>query len=240
MQLYPDSLPDYPAECMQLRDFGFKVVPYLGDTFRWMNMTFWSSLSDVWVMASVLIYLAINVFKWKSKTLFSDRQLTFRRFILIITIVYFLRAILIADTRYPGLTHSPERYNPDNWILGAMLMMVGIKATGTDLMFSGHTAIWVITASMVSKYTDYKWGAVVFWIFNGVGIVSLMSLEMHYLADIVASIVISKLVFWCYHLFFDWPTNIEEVKNNARKSGAEGFYARFYRRMLWLDGKGYK
>lgn len=240
MQLYPDSLPDYPDECMQLQDFGFKVVPYLGDTFRWMNMTFWSSLSDVWVIVSVVTYLVINVYKFRGKTLFFDRQLAFRRFMLILSIVYFLRAIIIPDTRYPGLIHTPERYNPDTWILGAILMMSGIKATGTDFMFSGHTAIWVLTASMVSKYTDYKWGAVVFWIFNGIGVISLMSLEMHYLADIVVSIAITKLVFWCYHLFFDWPINAAEIEKDTIKQGVEGFYARFYKNMLWLDGKRYK
>ena len=249
MQLYADSLPNYAQNCMQLQDFGFKVVPYLGDVFKWMNMTLWSSLSDIWVLVSVFIYVVLNTLKYPKKDkngkyvwipLFYDRQLAFRRFLLIQSIVYFLRALTIPDTRYPGLIHSPERYKPTVWIWGAMLMMVGIRATGTDFMFSGHTALWVVTASMVSKYTNYKWGAVVYWIFNALGIISLLSLEEHYLADIVVSIIISKLVFWAYHLFFDWPLDKETLANNIKEKGAVGFYARFYKNMLWLDGKRYK
>ena len=247
MQLYADSLPNY--EPLELQDFGFKVIPYLGDTFKWMNMSFWDSLADVWVAISLFIYVVLNVLKYRKKDkngknvwipLFYDRQLAFRRFLLIISLVYFCRALTIADTRYPGLVHSPDRYKPTVWIWGALLMMEGVRATGTDFMFSGHTALWIVTASMVSKYTDYKWGAVVYWIFNGVGIVSLLALEEHYLADIVVSIIISKLVYWAYHLFFEWPLDKEALKQDVKQRGVVGFYARFYKNMLWLDGNRYK
>lgn len=232
MQLYADSLPNY--EPLELQDFGFKIVPYLGDTFKWMNMSFWNSLADVWVVVSVFIFFIINI------ATLQPRQLAFRRFLLIISLVYFCRALTIADTRYPGLVHSPDRYRPTVWIWGALLMMVGVRATGTDFMFSGHTALWIVTASMVSKYTNYKWGAVVYWIFNSVGIVSLLALEEHYLADIVVSIIISKLVYWAYHLFFEWPLDKEALKQNVKQRGIVGFYARFYKNMLWLDGARYK
>jgi PAP2 superfamily C-terminal len=239
MQLYTDSIEDYPAECGELIDFGFKVFPY------WSNVSW---LADVWVIVSIVIFVVF--------TLAISSELALRRFMLILACLFFCRALIVPTTRYPGLPINANRYRPDNWLAGAILVLIGVHQTATDMLFSGHTANWILTASMMSRYSNYQWYAVVFWIFNICGIVSLIFLREHYLSDIITGVIVSKLAFWAYHLFLDseymryWvpgvylisytgePVTIngERVQTTVQGKTTVG-YTRLYWWLRWLDNE---
>lgn len=240
MQLYSDSIPDYPGECGTLIDFGFKVFPYFSNI---------SWLADVWVVVSIAIFIFFALLQRKG-------GLVLRRFFWLLSIIFLFRALIVPVTRYPGLPINTNRYRPDNWLAGAILVLVGVHQTATDMLFSGHTANWVLTASMISRYSNYSWYAVVFWIFNLCGIISLLFLREHYLSDILTGFIITKLVFWCYHLFFDseymrfWvpglqlvvpsgdPVTINGKKvDTFRPKKNTAFYTKLYLWLQWLDGE---
>lgn len=240
MQLYSDSIPDYPGECGTLIDFGFKVFPHLLE-YSW--------LADVWVLVSIAIFIFFLFLQ-------DEPFLILRRFMWLLSIIFFLRAIILPVTRYPGLPINTNRYRPDNWLAGAILVLVGVHQTATDMLFSGHTANWVLTASMMSRYSNYSWYAVLFWVFNLSGIVSLLFLREHYLSDILTGFVITKLVYLVYHLFFDskflqyWVPNVliivpsgEPIIVNGKRIKTHDparntpFYTRLYLWLQWLDGE---
>lgn len=198
-QIYSDSLPEYPDECKQLQDLGFKVFPYLGSSV--MNATFWVSVSSVWIVASVVVFVITAIVL--SLTPPRNGGLMVRRFFWIMSVLYLTRTIALLLTRYPGLLSAEERYVPDNWLGGSILILLSIHATGSDMMFSGHTALWVVMSLSIARYTNYSSFSMLYWISSVLGIMSIVVTRFHYSADIFIGFVISKLVFTCYHLFFD-------------------------------------
>jgi hypothetical protein len=165
------------------------------------------------------------------------------------TYIWLMRAFLLPSTRYPGLPDYTARYTPDNWFAGALLIIAGVHQTSTDLLFSGHTAHWVITACLLNRYSKYHPAAVFYWLFNIGGILALLSLHEHYLTDVLAGIYISLLVFWAYHLFFDsfyrqyWDPRVEvklpepDYYYKEWHDRSLAWYTRLYYFLKWLDSE---
>jgi len=189
LQLYPDSIDDTPALNVTLPDIGFKIIPQLADDF--------SAVADIWVGVTVVVFLLITVFILKNP------QLVIRRWLFLMAILYSLRGLTVIATRYPRLPFKGERYLPSDPIVGALSIIAGVHSTATDMMFSGHTINFILTASFVSRYTNYSVLSYFFWLSNIFGILALIAVREHYTADIVIAIIIAKLAFWVYHLFFD-------------------------------------
>lgn len=237
MQIYSDSIPDYAGDCGKLVDLGFKVLP---------RITGVDWLADVWVLVSLLIFVVFAI---------ATSELALRRFLWILSIVFFFRALILPDTRYPGLPIDTDRYRPDNWLVGALLILAGRHKTATDMMFSGHTANWTLTALLMNRYTNYHWLAVVFSIFNLGGVLVLNMLEEHYLSDIVTGFIVTTLTYLSYHLFFDslymqyWTpgyrivTNDKSVIVNGKRvqtwvpGVTSRWYHNVYKWLAWLDGE---
>lgn len=197
-QQYGDSLPDYPAGCSPLLDLGFMVIPQIGPGGTWLTSSAFSSIADVWVIISYIVFFFyVGVF-------IPRPMLVTRRFFWVMFYNFFIRTLVIALTRYPRLPFKMENFETSNILWGALLVLTGVKSTSTDMMFSGHTLGWITTASFISRYTFYSsLFSVFFWVFNVLGILSLIALREHYTADIVVAIFIAKFVFWTYHLLLD-------------------------------------
>lgn len=195
LQLYPDSLEDYPRECAPLKDLGFQIIPYLG--VNWSSGTDFNSLADIWVIISLITFFVVMTF------LLQYPQLILRRWFWIMSLIFVMRALLVVSTRYPRLPYKAIDYHPSSWWAGALLIISGVRATATDMMFSGHTANWIISASFMSRYSHYGLFSILFWIFNILGILSLIAVREHYTADILVAVFLAKFTFWAYHLFFD-------------------------------------
>jgi hypothetical protein len=234
MQIYSDSLPDYPADCTPLRDFAFRALPNLRTALSWMSSSFYASAADVWVIVSIVLFILVSLFQKRP-------QLIFRRFMWIMSFIFLLRALIVPATRYPGLPEYADRYRPSNWLAGALLIIAGVHQTSTDMLFSGHTANWIITACMVARYTRYGVGSILFWIFNVAGIFILLALQEHYLTDVLTAVVIASLTFTLYHVAFDskylrfWHPGLKLEFDDKKKS--KTFYARYYAWARWLDGE---
>jgi len=190
MQLYPDSIPDYPVVCQNLSDIGFKIIPQLSDDF--------TQVADIWILATIGVFVFILV-----PFVLDTPQLVLRRWMFLLGSLYLLRGLTIIDTRYPRLPFKGDKYQPNNPLEGAFMIMVGAKSSATDMMFSGHTINFILVASFVSRYTMYGMFSYFIWIANTLGILSLIAVREHYTSDVVMAIILTKLAFWTYHLFFD-------------------------------------
>ena len=190
MQLYPDSLPDYPAVCQNVSDLGFILMPHLPKGY--------AHVADIWVLVTIGVFVLVLV-----PFVLQFPQLVIRRWMFLLGILYLLRGLTVIDTRYVRLPFFADKYQPSNPIQGAFMIMIGAHSTATDMVFSGHTVNFILIGSFVSRYTNYGMLSYFVWIANILGIFALISIHEHYLTDIVVAIIITKLSFWVYHLFFD-------------------------------------
>lgn len=201
LQLYPDSIPDYPEACQSLNDFGFNIIPQLNNEF--------SVAADVMVIVAIASFLVLTPF------VLSNPQLVIRRWFFLLGSLYLFRGLVVIATRYPRLPFKMDKFLPSNPIVGALSILIGAKTTATDIMYSGHTVNFVLTASFVSRYTYYGVFSFFFWIFSVMGMLTLIATREHYTADVLVAFIVSKLAFWCYHLFFDslykrfWVSGLE-------------------------------
>jgi hypothetical protein len=211
-QLYSDGLqpaydPPSPPGCpaaSPLDDLGFKILPEARHLV-WPTTCFYATIADVWIAATYVTFAFILVpfltdTPWTCKT----------RFTWCLTAVYALRAITLLCTRYPrfpgvnGPYVLPNGYDVP-W--GAILIILGVRTTQTDYMFSGHAVGWALTAMFFwhyrrrrSRSTVATVVAVVFWAFNVTGMFLLIAVREHYTADVVVGVVVATLVFNVYHL----------------------------------------
>lgn len=190
-QQYPDSVANYPEVCQNLHDVGFKLIPYIG-----MN---WNDIADIWIVVSLVI-AAILFFT------FDRTQLIFRRFFITYSSIFLLRAITVFVTVYPRLPYetSANFHAPGgSFLWGSLLILSGVRTTAKDMMFSGHTAGFILSASYVGRYSSNIFLKVIYWVFNILGTISLIAAREHYSADIVVAIIVTRFVFANYHLWLD-------------------------------------
>lgn len=199
-QQFSDALPNYAPGCGSLEDFGFNVVPELSSLIWWQQHSNgdYSNIADIWITASYVIFLFILV-----PFALRDPMLALTRFLWCMSYGFAFRTATVFVTRYPRLPFKGSNYHPSNVLWGAILIVLGVRTTATDMMFSAHTFGWFMTASFVSRYSYYRWWSWVYWLFNLTGVFLLISVREHYTSDVIVGAVVAKLVFWVYHLALD-------------------------------------
>jgi hypothetical protein len=196
-QLYSDSLPT----TLPLEDLGFKILPEARHLV-WSTTCFYATIADVWIAVTYVTFALVLVpfltdTPWTCKT----------RFTWCLTAVYALRAITLLCTRYPRFpgVNGPYVLPGADIPWGAILIILGVRTTQTDYMFSGHAVGWALTAMFFWHYRRPKSAvatvvAVVFWAFNVTGMFLLIAVREHYTADVVVAVTVATLVFNVYHL----------------------------------------
>lgn len=196
-QQFSDALPNYAPGCGSLQDFGFDVVPELS-ALMWDTSSDYSNIADIWIVASYVLFLFVLV-----PFALRDPMLAATRFLWCMSYGFAFRTATVFVTRYPRLPFKGSNYHPSNVLWGAILILLGVRTTYTDMMFSAHTFGWFMTASFVSRYSYYRWWSWLYWLFNLTGVFLLISVREHYTSDVIVGAVVSKLVFWVYHLALD-------------------------------------
>ena len=102
LQLYPDSLPDFPGENVTLPDTGFKIIPQLSDEY--------THTADIWILVTIVVFLLMLTFT----RIMDFPQLALRRWLILLAFLYMLRGLTIICTRYPRLPFAIEKYHPSN------------------------------------------------------------------------------------------------------------------------------
>jgi PAP2 superfamily protein len=188
LQIYSDyRAQDYPPNSLVI-DTGFDIIPRVDV----------NSLSDYWVIASIFLFFLRMFFT-------GHIQLITRRWLLVQGTLYLFRGFTVAVTTFPVPPESggtPPLYLPSNPFLGALLILLGQEKTASDLIYSGHTTIWTTTAEFWIYYTREASGAAasVYYIFNALGILSLIATRAHQTVDVVLAFAIAKLFVFVYHV----------------------------------------
>lgn len=200
-QQYSDSLPEYPPECAPLQDLGFKIFPWI--QVHWETQTWWENIADVWITASYVLFFVLLIFACYDSVIMATR------FFWCMAYAFFMRALIVLATRYPRVPFkSTPNYHADNLVWGAILIMLGVRATSTDMMFSAHTCGWVMTMWFMWRYCRYLWVTILYWLINIAGIILLLCVREHYTADVLVAIFLATYVFFAYHLLLDEETHM--------------------------------
>lgn len=195
-QQYSDSLPEYPPECSPLQDLGFKILPWV--QVHWDTQTWWENIADVWISASYGLFFVLLIFACR------DSVLMLTRFFWCLSYAFAIRTLIVLATRYPRVPFkSTPNYHADNIIWGALLILLGVRTTSTDMMFSAHTCGWVMTAWFIWHYSKTLWVTLPYLLFNVTGIILLLCVREHYTADVLVAIFLALLIPLVYHLLLD-------------------------------------
>ena len=201
-QLRSDSLAEYSNVCTPLQDLGFSWIPEARHLV-WQTTTFYANIADVWIVVTYVLFTLVLVpfcttTPWKCKT----------RFTWCLTFTFVLRTLTLLCTRYPkfpGVNAAYTLSSSAEYPWAAVLILLGVRTTQTDYMFSGHVVGWTLTALFYWRYKLTATGVgtvvgVVFWLFNVTGILLLIAVREHYTADVVVAAAVAGLTYHVYHL----------------------------------------
>ena len=161
--------------------------------------------------------ITISLLSMAIRCLFHEKGITIiRRFMIVHGICALLRCFVIATTSYPGLSlvtkFSIECHLDPSGLCAdyqspatttgfwkESLVKNGLLTCG-DLMFSGHTLVYVLTAMTWTKYfTRYE--TMIVWIIEIGSALTLIGTRMHYTDDVLISLYVAITVFHIYHIW---------------------------------------
>lgn len=175
-----DALPN------GMYDLGHAIFPRLA--IAWPTDTFFGSIADIWLVVAAITFLAFCSQKKRARAT------------LIISFLYVLRTIVLLSTRYPTIIGSFQQpYVAPNTFLSAFLIMSFVRATIADLLPSGHSIVYVVSASFVAR-SNKPLIALCYWLFALTGMAFLLACRIHYTADVVVGALLSALSYHAYYL----------------------------------------
>ncbi|KAJ2723137.1 hypothetical protein GGI07_002840 [Coemansia sp. Benny D115] len=131
-----------------------------------------------------------------------QRLMLIRRIAWMVAVLYFLRSITISVTTLPPSIDSCEIDVPQSmWqvILATPDILAGNIGQCTDKIFSGHTAILVISMLFWLRYATH-WAFIAYSALHTIlGIVSVLLARYHYTVDVLLGLV---LTFFVHHLYY--------------------------------------
>jgi len=181
----------YPRQISELPDLGFEILPVLDN----QNTNIPNGLMTFAIVATVV------------RALFHDKGVTMvRRFLVIHGVTALFRCVCLAATSYPDPNKLCQSYrSPETagafWL--ETIIHHGFLTCG-DLMFSGHTLIYVLCALTWHKWTSFI-EKVVIWILMIGACISLVATHMHYTDDVIIAFYISVTSFYIYHYYAESP-----------------------------------
>jgi len=177
---YPKGMPDLP-------DLGFDLLPVM------------DRQETTVPNAMLLIALIGTVFR----ALFHDKGVTMiRRFLVIHGSCALLRCICMVATSYPDPNRLCNSYQapdgPTSFPFWRETVVHSGFLTCGDLMFSGHTLVYLLIALTWQKYTT-KYEKPFVWILMLFSCITLIATRMHYTDDVLIAAYIAFTAFWFYH-----------------------------------------
>jgi len=175
----------YPKVKYDLPDLGFQILPVMDR----QETTIPNSMLLVALIGAVL------------RCLFHDKGITIiRRFLFIHGTTALLRCICLVATSYPDPSRLCNGYTPpetQSLFWQQTVIHTGFLTCG-DLMFSGHTLVYILIAMLWHKYFSLV-EKLIMWAMMLFSCVSLVATRMHYTDDVLIAIYIAVTAFWFYH-----------------------------------------
>jgi len=189
------------------------ILPDIGFDFAAMftpQITTWSQWPDVSVGVAASLTMLWLIVDGPTHQKLS----VFRRFLLMSSVMYWLRAICVVSTQLPNPFQTDDpKYHYEwthNIAYEALLCLLRIKATNNDVFFSGHTVCITMCALTLDTYCTRKWLPWSFWTASVFTLYVIVATKFHYTIDVVIAFALSVVIWKLYHL----AMSIEAVRNN--------------------------
>lgn len=161
-------------------------------------------ISDLLVNTSILISLVggcLLAGGWR------QRMMLVRRIFWIIGVLYFIRSITISVTTIPPSLSSCHITQPQGTfgILASIpSILVGKGGQCTDKIFSGHTAILMVSFLFWRRYATH-WSLVAYSSIHTIlGMLSVLLARYHYTIDVIIAAMLSWFVHHVYYTALDY------------------------------------
>jgi len=175
----------YPKVNLDLPDLGFEIIPVMDK----QQTTIPNSMLLVGLLGGVL------------RCVLHDKGITIiRRFLVIHGTTALIRCICLVATSYPDPNRLCIGYQaPDTAALfwQETIIHTGFLTCG-DLMFSGHTLVYILIAMLWQKYCG-KYEKIFVWLLMLFACFSLVATRMHYTDDVLIAFYIAVTAWWFYH-----------------------------------------
>ncbi|KAJ2359023.1 hypothetical protein IWW50_000271 [Coemansia erecta] len=173
-------------------------------------------ISDKLVGTSVIVCIAgcsLLARSWRS------RMMLVRRIGWMVALLYFVRSVTISVTTVPPSTRACEIAPPrSTWevIAATPDILAGNVGQCTDKIFSGHTAILVISFLFWRRYATH-WAFLAYSaVHTTVGIASVLMARYHYTVDVVIALMLTYFIHHAYYAALTQAiVNRQLVNNNA-------------------------
>lgn len=125
--------------------------------------------------------------------------LVLRRQLFIIGTCYLIRAPFVLMTVLPNPLTSCKTQITSSLFYDAFLQFAQLRTSCGDVLFSGHTIVFLIAGLSWSTYPLSPITTWIAWIFTSLGITVLVASTYHYTVDCVVGVIVVSLVWKLYH-----------------------------------------
>ncbi|KAJ9074250.1 hypothetical protein DSO57_1008238 [Entomophthora muscae] len=125
--------------------------------------------------------------------------LVLRRQFFIIGACYLVRAVFVLITILPNPLASCKTKLSNSIFYDAFLQFIQLRTSCGDVLFSGHTIVFLISALSWSTYPFSLITTCIAWAFASLGIMVLIASTYHYTVDCVVGVMVVSLIWKLYH-----------------------------------------
>lgn len=149
-----------------------------------------------------------------------------RRFFFIHGILFLMRAVSVALTRYPSpAPHCSPVAFTTNLFVTAAIIMSGTLHTCSDCMFSGHAACLTLLALFIINYTNpSRLTRFVVYAYGAVGCLLLIVTHFHYSVDVFIGVVVAYGGYTLTHILIATHHYESQARINAAGGAAKGAF----------------
>lgn len=166
-----------------------------------------------------------------------------RRFLIILSMLYAMRSIMIVSTSVPSPLNRCPIKTAHTW--GDLFIVIGMMTIGrisacTDNIYSAHTVLAFLSLLFTLTYCRFM----IFWLIGTVSFMamafSLVVTRLHYTVDVLLAIIVTFYTHCLYHLVIQNPspnTNHMDEHETEASSLPKSFATCVRRVICTLDGK---
>uniref|UniRef100_A0A0K0FQE3 PAP2_C domain-containing protein n=1 Tax=Strongyloides venezuelensis TaxID=75913 RepID=A0A0K0FQE3_STRVS len=213
---------DFRPTSKPLPDISFSITPYMP------VLLYYNEYILLLLLLASLFICILHKHRW----------ILLRRLFIITTMLFFGRMFTLllttlpnADPNYPC---APRFTDSNRTIIGVLRRAAGVYFGGGlqvddsqnmcgDYIYSGHTAVVVISTLFINEYSPRRWKYVHFvtWPITFIALLFLLISRGHYTIDVAISYWLTTRIFWEYHTFAANPYLRDDVSrdNHLRKYG---------------------
>jgi len=177
-----------------LYDHIFTLLPDLSALRGWLPDLFLQILLFTTIFATM-------IFPARKRIEFQG-IIVLRRFLWILTFLYFFRMCSFLVTTVPNPVHDCVPKYPQDPT--AYLFLIGKMATGkisacTDNIYSGHTTLATLLFFTSITYSGRWWFSIWAFLFFSSVLITILLTRLHYTVDVLIALFMTAFVFCTYH-----------------------------------------